>query len=209
NASYLKADSDDTSSMGSYLNNSVFLTVKDGKVNATITINEDETVTKLQVDGKDAVEKVVDGEKRYETFELDQLDSLLNAYVEYQAPFQGSVFEGNADFRISFDEGSVTDSQRSDKPGADIEQDEEKESDSSEGKEESNQNNDSEKTDGNNNKSETPKESNQLTPDKAYEIDYIVKHETEDKASAADNFFQKPAVLLEKDGVKYIQLTVT
>src|SRR5699024_2033668 len=93
NASYLKADSDDTSSMGSYLNDSVFLTVKDVKVNATITINEDETVTKLQVDGKEAVEQVVDGEKRYETFELNQLDSLLNAYVEYQAPFQGSIFE--------------------------------------------------------------------------------------------------------------------
>ncbi|HLR52201.1 MAG TPA: NEAT domain-containing protein [Candidatus Avamphibacillus sp.] len=211
NASYLKADSDDTSSMGSYLNDSVFLTVKDGKVNATITINEDETVTKLQVDGKEAVEQVVDGEKRYETFELNQLDSLLNAYVEYQAPFQGSIFEGNADFRISFDEGSVAEAQSSDKPGADIEQNEEKESDSSEGKEESNQNqnNDSEKTDENNNKSETPKKSNQLVPDKAYEIDYIVKHETEDKASAADNFFEKPGILLEKDGAYYLQVTVT
>lgn len=52
-------------------------------------------------------------------------------------------------------------------------------------------------------------ETNMLTPDKAYEIDYIIKHETEDQASAADNFFQKPGVLLEKDGVYYLQVTVT
>src|SRR5699024_4546225 len=56
---------------------------------------------------------------------------------------------------------------------------------------------------------EVVEEENLLTPDKAYEIDYIVKHETEDKASAADNFFEKPGILLEKDGAYYLQVTVT
>ncbi|GGA74403.1 NEAT domain-containing protein [Ornithinibacillus halotolerans] len=49
----------------------------------------------------------------------------------------------------------------------------------------------------------------QLTPDKVYEINYLVKHATQDKASAADQFFKKPAYLLVKNGEKYIQLTVT
>lgn len=48
-----------------------------------------------------------------------------------------------------------------------------------------------------------------LNPNKAYEIDYTIKHETEDKTSAADSFFEKPGILLEKDGVYYLQVKVT
>src|SRR5699024_4403676 len=128
-ASYLRDDNDNKSSMASYLESPVFLEVKDGKVLVTITISEDETVTKMQVEGKNAVNKVVDGKKRHETFELDQLDSIINAYVEYQAPFQGDVFEGNANFRISFDKDSVEKSKKSAKPGIDVEQDTDKDSD--------------------------------------------------------------------------------
>src|SRR5699024_1420538 len=128
-ASYLRDDNDNKSSMANYLESPVFLEVKDGKVFATITISEDETVTKMQVEGKNAVNKVVDGKKRHETFELDQLDSIINAYVEYQAPFQGDVFEGNANFRISFDKDSVEKSKKSAKPGIDVEQDTDKDSD--------------------------------------------------------------------------------
>src|SRR5699024_11466148 len=83
---------------------------------------------KMQVEGKNAVNKVVDGKKRHETFELDQLDSIINAYVEYQAPFQGDVFKGNAEFRISFDKDSVEKSKKSLKPGIDAEQDADKDS---------------------------------------------------------------------------------
>src|SRR5699024_2870416 len=104
---YLKEDSDENSSMGGYLDDSVFVTVEDGKYFITITIDEDETVTKLQVNGNDADESVVKDNKRYETFELENLFSSLNAYVEYQAPFNGDVFEGKADFRISLDSQSV------------------------------------------------------------------------------------------------------
>ena len=57
-------------------------------------------------------------------------------------------------------------------------------------------------------KTATP-EKNPLTPDKAYEIDFVIKHETEDKPSSANSFFKGPAILLEKDGERYIQITVT
>src|SRR5699024_9916656 len=113
NASYLKTDSDESSSMGKYLDGTVFLTVKDGNVLPTITINGNETVTKLQVAGKNAIEKNVDGDVRYETFKLGNLNTVLDAYVEYQA---GS-YKGDAEFRISFDEGTVNPAKKEDKPG--------------------------------------------------------------------------------------------
>src|SRR5690625_436985 len=52
-------------------------------------------------------------------------------------------------------------------------------------------------------------DNSRVIPDKAYEIDYVVKHETKDEESSANSFFNKPANLLySKDGEKYIQLTV-
>src|SRR5690625_5444996 len=72
--------------MARYLADNAFVSVKDGKVELTITVNSDETVTKLQVNGEDAVDKVVDGDNRYETFELNDLLSILNRYVEYKEP---------------------------------------------------------------------------------------------------------------------------
>ncbi|MBU5467578.1 NEAT domain-containing protein [Virgibacillus sp. MSJ-26] len=209
--SYLRDDNDDKSSMASYLESPVFLEVKDGKVLATITISEDETVTKMQVEGKNAVNKVVDGKKRHETFELDQLDSIINAYVEYQAPFQGDVFKGNAEFRISFDKDSVEKSKKSLKPGIDAEQDADKDSDKNKdgdksdekdnGKQESDQNKDNKGT-------KQEKKSDQLVPDKAYEINYTIMHEDGNKPSISDEFFKKPAKLFEKDGKTYLQMTI-
>lgn len=120
---YLKSDDDDTSSMGNYLSDEVFVAVKDGKPELTVTVEEDETVTKLEIADKTAHKKEIDGEKRYETFNVTKLDSTLTAYVEYQAPFQGSVFEGNADFRVAFDESTIKKVKASDKPtGEEIEE---------------------------------------------------------------------------------------
>lgn len=209
--SYLRDDNDDPSSMGRYMDDSVFLTVKENTAEVTITINDDKTVTKLQVDGKDAIEKVVDGDKRYETFTFDSLESLLDAYVEYQAPFGDSIHYGNAAFRMSFDQESVRSADASAKPGMNIDGDKDQDKDIDQDvDEDDNKDKDKDKdkdTDKNSNKDEDKVISSQ--PDKVYEIDYIVKHATEDKVSSADSFFKKPAYLLYKDGEKYLQLTVT
>jgi len=208
--SYLRSDNDDSSSMGNYMDDAVFLTVKNNQVEVTITINEDETVTKLQVEGKNATEKVMDGDKRYETFTFDSLESILNAYVEYQAPYGDDIFEGNADFRISFDKDSVQGADPSDKPGINI--------DGDKGQNDGDKDKDKNKNDGKDNgkdknkgndKNKNKKKAKSAQADKAYEIDYIIKHATKDEASAADNFFKKPAYLLYKNGEKYLQLTVT
>ena len=119
--SYLKSDKDEPSSMGNYLADQIFVAVQDGKIETTITIEESETVTKLEVEGKEAIEKVVEGDKRHETFKSNELSSILNTYVKYQAPYQGSVFEGAADFRVSLDEASISEAKATDKPGFDAE----------------------------------------------------------------------------------------
>lgn len=214
NVAYLKNDSDEKSSMGSYLKDSAFLSVKDGKVHVTLTVNDDETVTKLQVNEKSAVEQKVEDNIRYETFELVDLSSKLDAYVEYQAPYQGEIFEGHADFRVSFDEGSLSKANASDKPGAEgTDEPDHNQDNSSDKPDEKNKTDKNDSDAKNDNKKEKVKNNNSekpnLVPDKVYEIDYVVKHESEDTASAADHFFLKPAHLLYKDGEKYLQLTVT
>lgn len=207
--SYLKEDNDDNSAMGSYLESPVFLEVQDGKVLATVTISEDETVTKLQVDGKNATNKIVDGEKRHETFELNHLDSILNGYVEYQAPYGDGIFEGNADFRISFDKDSVSKSKKSAKPGFDKEQNADKDSnkEKDEPKPNKNENDKQDKSKGEQGDKQ-PEKSNQLVPDKAYEINYNIMHEDGKKPSVSNDFFVKPAKLFEKDGKTYLQMTI-
>src|SRR5699024_9372587 len=47
-----------------------------------------------------------------------------------------------------------------------------------------------------------------LTPDKAYEINYTILHEDGKKESIANDFFRKPGILLEYDGKTYLQMTV-
>src|SRR5690625_5391401 len=42
-------------------------------------------------------------------------------------------------------------------------------------------------------------EDNGITPDKAYEVDYTIKHEDGINESVADGFFEKPGILLEED----------
>src|SRR5690625_1280125 len=126
-ASYVNLTDGSQSAMARYLADNAFVSVKDGKVELTITVNSDETVTKLQVNGEDAVDKVVDGDNRYETFELNDLLSILNGYVEYQAPFGDGIHYGDATFKIDLDVDSVNTAEASEKPGAGIKNPVEKE----------------------------------------------------------------------------------
>src|SRR5699024_8723782 len=143
------------------------------------------------------------GDKRYETFVLDKLPSTINAYVEYQAAFQGSTFKGKADFDISFDKESLKDAKASDKPGYEVSEPKPEPEPEPKKKAPKKEEPKKGKNEG------TPKPEDTLVPDKAYTIDYVVKHGSEDEASAADSFFKKPAYLLYKNDEKYIQLTVT
>lgn len=54
---------------------------------------------------------------------------------------------------------------------------------------------------------EVPKVTGELVPDSAKQIDYTILQDDNDKVSAADAFLEKPAILLEKDGNRYLQIT--
>jgi len=206
--SYLKVEEDSESAMASYLDSSVSLEVKDGKVYTTFLINDNEAVTKLQVNGNNAVDQVKEGNQREETFEFNQLDSILDAYVEYQAPYQGSTFKGNADFRVSFDADSLVKVEDPSKPDSNTDKKPDKDSDKTDKKPTPNQNDDVDKTNKNGSEKGSAEKSNQLIPDKAYQIDYTIMHEDGNKPSVSDEFFEKPALLLEKDGKKYLQMKI-
>jgi len=202
------------STMANYMADTAFVSVQDGKVYLTLAF-ADETITNLTVNGNDSNgDTKVKGHTRYETFELDSLPSVLDGvHVEYQAPTKNGVHKGQADFRISFAEDSVTEATEDDRYAAAYVK-VERPGNNNEG----NDNNSSDEKQTNQNEG-TDEEDNQhskdidnqsaLIPDEAFEYDYIVKHETEDRVSAADNFFVKPATVLYKDGEKYIQLTIT
>src|SRR5699024_12396333 len=93
-------------------------------------------------------------------------------------------------------------------PQSNTDQKHDKEEDKTNEKQGPNQNNDVDKTNKNGSKKESAKTSNQLIPDKAYQIDYTIMQEDGNKPSVSDEFFEKPALLLEKDGKKYLQMKI-
>src|SRR5690625_2001350 len=200
-ASYVNVKDGSNSAMASYLSDNVFLAVDSDKVEMTITVNDNNTVTLLQVEENNPVEVVKDGEKNYETFKLDTLTNVYNAYTEYQAPFGDSIFEGQADFLIVIDGDSLEKASKNDKPGYVEHEDPQRDDDKDKGKGEGDEKEPKPKP-------EKPSKKDLLTPDKAYKIDYTILHEDGTKPSVADPFFEKPGILLEKDGIKYLQMTV-
>ncbi len=119
-SAYKHATEDKPSSMGRYLSEDVFVNVQDGKKEVTITVNDHKTVTKLQVNGKDSVSAKLDGNKRYETFKIDDVTAPVMAYVEYQAPFGDSIHYGTASFRIVMDIEDAQTVAAEKQPGANI-----------------------------------------------------------------------------------------
>src|SRR5690625_2005117 len=52
-------------------------------------------------------------------------------------------------------------------------------------------------------------DNSRVVPDKAYEIEYVIKEDGKDKNSVANQYFVKPGILLVKDNDKYAQLTIS
>src|SRR5699024_508366 len=101
--SHLHSEEDKDSSMARYLGDDVYVEVKDGKAHITVNVNDTNTVTLLKVLGKEAETTYTNEDKSFQTFALDELTDELAAYVEYEAPFNGGVHKGKADFRMKID----------------------------------------------------------------------------------------------------------
>ncbi|MBC1754692.1 NEAT domain-containing protein [Listeria seeligeri] len=104
-----KANDDTNSSMQNYFDNPAWLKVKNGKKTVAMTVNDNKTVTALKTQLAGALQdvKVVSEDKDANTriveFEVEDLNQPLAAHVNYEAPFNGSVYKGQADFRYVFD----------------------------------------------------------------------------------------------------------
>ncbi|MEI3609826.1 NEAT domain-containing protein [Pseudogracilibacillus sp. SO10305] len=174
------------SAMARYLGEETYVEVKDGKTLFYILINDNETVTKLELDGKAPVEKGVDGKKTLLGFEVDALQTKMDGYAEYQAPLNGEIYNGNADFNIELNDESIKKvNQLPIETETTVEEDKPKPEE----------------------KPSKPEEKPEAE-DKVQTIDYVIKHETEDKASAADEFFKKPGKIVEKNGKYFLEVTV-
>ncbi|MCZ2258574.1 NEAT domain-containing protein [Sporosarcina sp. G11-34] len=204
--SFLHLEEEKASSMARYLGSSMFLEVVNGKVELTVTVSEDETVTLLKVDGKNAVKSKVDGKKRYDTYELDSLATVLNGYAEYQAPMgNGKIHYGKADFRISLADESIVKTEASAKPGYEKEAEVEVPAKPEKPAQPEKPSKPEQPivTDGDKDKGKDKNKNSAQTPDKAYKINYV------SESGSVNRQFNNPAVLLYKDGEKYIQMTGT
>lgn len=119
-----KANDDANSSMQNYFENPAWLKVKNGKKTIAMTINDNKTVTalKTQLAGSLQDVKVISEDTAANTriieFEVEDLNQPLAAHVNYEAPFNGSVYKGQADFRYVFDTTKAV--AASSYPGADV-----------------------------------------------------------------------------------------
>src|SRR5690625_540909 len=197
----LKEDSDDASAMANYLDDTVILEIIEKGI--FLTIFAEEEVTKLEIEGEGPIEESINNDKKEMIFKLDEFHSIINAYVEYKAPYQGGFFEGEADFRLSFDIENlpIKPNETGEDPKEDPKEDPEEEP--KEDPKEEPEGDTKEDPNGENG------EKNLIKPDKAFEIDYTIMKEDGSGDSVADGFFEKPALLFEKDGIYYVHLTIT
>ncbi|AOV06946.1 NEAT domain-containing protein [Sporosarcina ureilytica] len=198
-------------SVNGQFNNPAAVLHKNGETFIQMTGTGGQFIKSLTING----EEVTWGQKNDDgtfTFQF-KVNGSLSTVLDFGMVIDARGTEMTHVVDLTFDESTKADAdaasysllavnQEVEVPSEDEEQADKEDSNKSEEQEESADKNE------NNKETETPAK-DPLAPDKAYEIDFVFKHETEDKASAADNFFVKPAILLEKDGERYIQITVT
>lgn len=187
--------------------NPVALLYKDGEAYIQIDGTSGQFIESLTINGKEVTwgKKNEDGTFTVQ-FKVD--DTSLSTVLDFGMDINAGGREMSHLVDLAFDESTkveadvadftlLTDNNKPEEPSEKPDQEDSKKPEDQEGA-----------VDKGENKEETPVK-NPLAPDKAFEINFEFKHETEDKTSAADNFFVKPAILLEKDGERYLQITVT
>ncbi|MCF3943391.1 NEAT domain-containing protein [Oceanobacillus alkalisoli] len=208
-----------------YFHNPAALLYKDGKTYIQIVGNMGQFIDYLTINGEKVTLSNVDNNDHYiAQFEVTSLDATyeLGMYIDtpmgYMEHTAEISFVEDTKQEVDVDNYTLLAPEQGEKPE---EKPEEKAPEEDEDKEETpkeDEDKNKEKptkpenpaNDDKDNKEtpKAPKKDDGLVPDKAYEINYEIKHETEDRPSAADSFFVKPAILLEKDGVYYLQITV-
>jgi len=199
-ASYINVKTGENSTMAKFLSDNIFLEVDGDSVELTITVEDNETVTLLQVEGQDPIEVTTKGKQNYETFKLNKLSTEYTAFTKYTSVWGDNVYNGEADFNIEIDEASLKAAEESDKPVGEPVKEETKPGDENTGS-----NNEGKVEDDN---ATEPEEEEEADVTK-YSIDYSILHADKDEPSVANEYFVKPGTLIEKDGKTYFQAEVT
>ncbi|HLR71462.1 MAG TPA: NEAT domain-containing protein [Pseudogracilibacillus sp.] len=110
----MKKSEDETSAMSPYLSNNTILTKLSSQFYVTLMLNEEQTITGLQIKNKhdeytNSIDQHIDtaSNTRYEIFQLDEFQTILNARVQYKVEHDGKTFEGDEELRLVFDAQSI------------------------------------------------------------------------------------------------------
>lgn len=194
-ASYINEKTGKDSTMARYLEDEIFVEVKNGKTELTVSVNDSNTVTKLEVEDNKPLKQLKEENTRHEVFAFNDLSTDLKAYVEYQVPMGGGkIHKGNAEFLISLDEASIKEAKASDKPTGEVI--------------------DEEKPDPSEKPEEDSGDDSKLNPKKleagTYKLDYTFLEKGQNNLSTMDGFTDGPAyVKVNKKGEKSIAITLT
>jgi len=110
----MKSSADDPSAMAPYLSNNCIVTNVSGQYFVTLMILEEQIITGFQLKNKadeyiNCIEQHRDEEAttRYEIFQLEQLQTIHHARVQYKVNHEGNAFEGDEELRLFFDVESI------------------------------------------------------------------------------------------------------
>lgn len=112
----LKIDKDEPSAMAPYLSNNSIVTKEAEKTFLTLMLLEEHIITKfqIQIEQDDFItcvntHKDESSQTRYEIFQLNQLQTIHQARVQYEVEHEGQTFSGDEILRLSFDADSIQD----------------------------------------------------------------------------------------------------
>lgn len=190
---------DQVSTADQYFEKPGTLIEKDGKTYLQFTVNSWSMVNWLKANGKDVL--IISEDKKNDTatvqLRLDgELTDVIKLSMEITVP---GLYENKHNVRLILDADSKEKIVDDEKPGSGN-QGGTKPTPPTPG---SGGKIDSSKKPAPNKKSE------KIQADKVLKINYVVKQGDNDGVSAADKFFEKPGYILEKDGKKYLQVTIT
>ena len=112
--SALKQSVDEPSAMAPYLGANCIVTATNDDIFITLTFNNHQVITGFQVEKneKEFVPSIdrhvnMDENIRYEIFQLNQLQTIINARVQYKVEHEGQSFTGDEQLRLQFDHQSL------------------------------------------------------------------------------------------------------
>lgn len=105
----LHKELDQASTMANYIADSAIVTKGADYITITLMLIDSQTILGFQIDDNEewveAINQKVKDEdnRRYELFELSNIDEMMTARVQYELGFEGRIIKGDEEIRLEFD----------------------------------------------------------------------------------------------------------